>query len=77
MGVGTKSLILQFCSFALFFVLSRIALQYFTELTGFWLPLISAVVATILAPQFKVFKTDKGDKICVKWIFMKKVKVLN
>ncbi|MTG98612.1 MULTISPECIES: hypothetical protein [Myroides] len=77
MGVGTKTILLQFVSFAILFVLARLGLSYFTDLQGLWLPVISAVVATILAPQFKVFKTDQGDKICVRWIFLKKIKVLN
>ncbi|TDS55318.1 hypothetical protein [Myroides indicus] len=77
MGVGTKTLLLQFASFAILFLLARIGLIYFTDLSGIWLPLVAAIIATILAPQFKVFKTDKGDKICVRWIFLKGVKVLN
>ncbi|MHC5309646.1 hypothetical protein ACYSNM_06185 [Myroides sp. LJL116] len=77
MNASTKSLLLQFCSFALFFILLRWLLGVFTELQGVWLPIIAAIIATIVAPQFKVFKTEKGDKICMKWIFMKKVIVLN
>ncbi len=77
MGVGTKTLLLQFASFAILFLLTRIGLIYFTDLSGIWLPLTAAIIATVLAPQFKVFKTEKGDKICVRWIFLKGVKVLN
>lgn len=77
MGVGTKTLLLQFVSFAILFLLVRTGLMYFTTLTGIWLPLVSAIIATILAPQFKVFKTDEGEKICVRWIFFKGVKILN
>lgn len=77
MSVNTKTILLQFVSFAILFLLCRLAFATFTALSGFWLPAASAVVATILAPQFKVFKTDKGDKICVRWIFLKGVKVLN
>ncbi|AJA69460.1 hypothetical protein HX045_08525 [Myroides odoratimimus] len=77
MSVSTKTIILQFLSFAVLFILCRLAFSTFTALSGFWLPLTSAVTATILAPQFKVFKTDKGDKICMRWIFLKGVKILN
>lgn len=77
MSVGTKTILLQFASFAILFFICKFALAAFTELSGLWLPATSAVVATILAPQFKVFKTDKGEKICVRWIFLKGVKVLN
>ncbi|MEC4113584.1 hypothetical protein VSO92_05610 [Myroides pelagicus] len=77
MGVGTKTMLLQFVSFAVLFLLARVGLAYFTSLDGIWLPIVSAVVATVLAPQFKVFKTDEGDKICMRWIFLKNVKILN
>lgn len=77
MGVGTKTLLFQFASFGILFLLTRIGLIYFTDLSGIWLPLTAAIIATVLAPQFKVFKTEKGDKICVRWIFLKGVKVLN
>ncbi|MDR2221399.1 MAG: hypothetical protein LBE34_01540 [Flavobacteriaceae bacterium] len=77
MSPQIKTIGLQFVSFAVFFVLARIAFTSFTDLSGFWLPAVSAVVATILAPQFKVFRTEKGDKVCVSWLFFKGVKVLN
>jgi hypothetical protein len=67
----------QFASFGILFLLTRIGLIYFTDLSGIWLPLTAAIIATVLAPQFKVFKTEKGDKICMRWIFLKGVKVLN
>lgn len=77
MSVKTKTILLQFASFAILFIICRLAFTTFTALSGFMLPAASAVVATILAPQFKVFKTDKGDKICMRWIFLKGVKILN
>ncbi|MGG5578350.1 hypothetical protein ACPDHL_13540 [Myroides sp. C15-4] len=77
MSAGTKTLLLQFVSFAILFLLARVGLMYFTDLSGIWLPLVSAGIATVFAPQFKVFKTDEGDKICVSWIFLKGAKVLN
>lgn len=77
MNVGTKTIVFQFISFTVLFVLARIGFSLFTDLQGFWLSGASAVFATILAPQFKVFKTDEGDKICMRWIFLKGVKILN
>lgn len=77
MSAGTKTLLLQFVSFAILFILARVGLMYFTDLSGIWLPIVSAIIATVFAPQFKVFKTDEGDKICVSWIFLKGAKVLN
>ncbi len=77
MGAKTKSLLFQFISFAAFFLGARYLVATYTGLTGFWIPATSAIVAMLLAPQFKVFKTDKGDKVCMRWIFLKGVKILN
>jgi len=76
MNVKTKTFILQFISFATLFFLSRWAIVEFTGLSGFWVPLTSAVVSTLLAPQFKAVNSPKGNHILVKWIFMKGIKTL-
>lgn len=76
MSAKTKTFLFQLVSFGVLFFLFRYLLYAFTSLEGVWLPIASGVIATVLAPQFKVFQTDQGDKICVKWIFFKGTKVL-
>lgn len=74
MTLKTKSLVYNFIGFALLFVLVRIIAEMFTHLSGFWLPLTAAVVASILAPKFQVVPTGEGEKLFMKWLFIKGVK---
>ncbi|HSD14060.1 MAG TPA: hypothetical protein VLB74_05390 [Flavobacterium sp.] len=74
MTLKTKSLVYNFLGFALLFMIVRFVAQAFTNLTGFWLPLTAAVAASILAPKFQVVKTSEGEKMFMKWLFIKGVK---
>lgn len=77
MKLKTKVFIYQFVCFALLFVASRFLLAFFFELSRIWLPLLSALIASVLAPQFRVIQTQEGEKIMMRWIFVKGVKTLN
>lgn len=48
-------------------------MQY-TALTGFAVPAIAAVASIILAPKFQMVKTQNGDKLFMKWLFLKGVR---
>jgi hypothetical protein len=45
-----------------------------TNREGMWISITAFVLGTILAPQFQAVKTKEGDKMFMKWIFMKDVK---
>ena len=64
----------QLLSFALFFIVARFLITSYTGLSGFWIPITAFVVGTILAPQFQAVKTNEGEKLFMKWLFMKGVK---
>lgn len=66
-----KVFIYNFLGFALLFVLFRFGLGVFLQLDSFYLALISAIAASILAPKFTVVKQDGIEKILMKWIFIK------
>lgn len=74
MNKKIKALLFQFLSFALLFVIARFFVITFTNASGFWIPAISAIVSTILAPQFKAIETQQGLKLYMNWIFMKQPK---
>ncbi len=76
MKAQTKSSVYMFISFATIFLITRFLLGRFTELSWIWLPIISAGIAVFLAPQFKVVQTKDGEKILMRWIFLKGVKTL-
>lgn len=74
MSLQTKSLVYQFLAFAILFIAARFLIGAFTGLSGFWIPVTAAVVATLVCPQFKAIRTPQGEKIYMKWIFFKGVK---
>lgn len=77
MSKKTKVFIAQFICFAILFIIARLAVEFLTDLSSIWGSVIGAVFATICAPQFKVFSTQNGEKIYMRWIFLKGVKELN
>jgi hypothetical protein len=48
--------------------------ERYTGLTDFWIPLTAFFVGTILSPKFKAVKNQDGEKLYMKWIFIKNVK---
>ncbi|MBN9283018.1 hypothetical protein [Flavobacterium sp.] len=43
------------------------------QLTG-WIPVTAFVVSTLLAPKFQAVKTNDGEKLFMKWIFIKGIR---
>lgn len=74
MNLKLKAFILQLISFAVLFIISQYVLANYTNLQGIWISITAFVVGTILAPQFQAVKTKDGEKLFMKWIFMKEVK---
>ncbi|NAS32794.1 hypothetical protein GTQ40_17580 [Flavobacteriaceae bacterium R38] len=70
----TKALFYNFICFAILFIIIRLSIDYVLQLSQTVMALISAIAASILAPKFGVVNTQKGDKILMKWIFIKKMK---
>ncbi|MCF6131996.1 hypothetical protein [Flavobacterium wongokense] len=76
MSKQTKAFIYNFLSFAAFFLPIYYLIKSYTGLTGFWIPVTSGVVSTLLAPKFQSIKTRDGEKLFMKWIFSREVKEL-
>lgn len=74
MTLKTKAFIYQLLSFAVLFIIFRFLIDAYTNLQGFWIPLTAFVIGTILSPQFQAIKTNDGEKLFMKWIFMKGIK---
>ncbi len=72
----TKALLYNLVCFAIIFVLFRILLEAYTALTGLWIPITAFVIGTILAPKFQAVKTSEGEKLFMKWLFIKGIKQL-
>ena len=69
-----KAFIYQITGFAVLFLFFRFLVAQYTGLSGIWIPLTSFVVATILAPKFMAVKTKDGEKLFMKWLFVKGIK---
>jgi hypothetical protein len=74
MSKTIKSFLFNLLGFAILFIGLRYFLLDYTGITGIWKPLISFGIATLLAPKFQVVKTNDGEKLFMKWIFIKGVK---
>ena len=74
MSLKVKAFILQLISFATLFIIVRFLLASYTNLEGMWISITAFVVGTIMASQFQAVKSKDGEKLFMKWIFMKDVK---
>lgn len=69
-----RAFLYQLGCFAILFISARYLAERYTGLTGIWIPLTAFMVGTLLAPKFKSIKTNDGEKLFMKWIFLKDVK---
>ena len=77
MSINAKSLLYNFLCFAGLYISLYFLIIAFTNLTGFWIPAVSAVAASLLAPKFYVIRTDQGRKMFMKWLFIKGIKQIH
>lgn len=69
-----RAFLYQLGCFAIFFISLRYVVIHYTSLTGIWISMTAFVVGTLLAPKFKAIKTKEGEKLYMRWIFLKGVK---
>ncbi|MFV8335805.1 hypothetical protein [Flavobacterium sp. RSP29] len=69
-----RAFLYQLGCFAILFISARYVVAHFTNLTSFWIPLTAFVIGTLLSPKFHAIKTKDGEKLFMKWIFMKGIK---
>lgn len=76
MSKKVKSFLYNFIGFALFFLPSYYLIQRYggLTLTGLFIPATAFIVSTILAPKFQAVRTADGEKLFMKWMFLKGVK---
>jgi hypothetical protein len=74
MSPKIKALVYNFFGFAPIYFIVYVLLIQFTTLTGLAIPAIAAFAAIILAPKFQMVKTQNGDKVFMKWLFLKGVR---
>ena len=69
-----RAFIFQLLSFVVLFISFRYLTAKDTNLSGFYVPLTAFVVSTLLAPKFQAVKTRDGEKLFMKWLFLKGIR---
>ena len=69
-----RAFLYQLGCFASLFISLQFLIDKYTQLTGLWIPMTAFVVGTILAPKFQAVKTKDGEKLFMKWMFVKGMK---
>ncbi len=69
-----RSFTYQLISFGVLFIGLQFLIRKYTNLYGFWIPTTAFVVGTILAPKFQAVKTKDGEKLFMKWLFVRGIK---
>jgi hypothetical protein len=66
-----QAFILQLLCFATLFIATRFLVEKYTTLNGFWIPFSAFVVGTIFAPKFQAVTSQDGEKLFMRWVFLK------
>ena len=74
MSKKTKAFIFNLLGFSFFYIISYFVVMTFGVLEGLWIAATSFVISTLLAPKFQVVKTNQGEKLFMKWIFIKELR---
>lgn len=69
-----RSFIYQLAGFGILFFLFQYLIVRYTTLTDLWIPGTAFIVGTILAPKFQAIKTKEGERLFMKWLFVKGIK---
>lgn len=78
MSKSVKAFVYNFFGFGvLYFVFYFGIVTFFPMIIGLWIPALSAVASSILAPKFQVVKGQQGDKLFMKMLFIKGVREVN
>lgn len=74
MNKKTKAFLYQLACFAVLFITVRFLVATYTNVTGFWIPMIAFAVGTLLSPKFQAVNTKDGEKLFMKWLFLKGIR---
>ena len=74
MSKKLKAFVFQLISFIIFFVGCTYIFKQFFELQDLYIKLMAFVVGTVFAPKFLATQTKDGEKLYIKWLFIKGMK---
>ena len=76
MSKKTKAFLYNLAGFTVFFLPTWVLCTNVFGMEGFLPKLIAIIVSIVLSPKFQFIKTAEGDKIFMKWLFVKGIKEL-
>lgn len=74
MSKKTKAFLYNLAGFAVFFIPTWAICTNVFGMEGFLPKLIALIISIVLSPKFQFIKTAEGDKIFMKWLFVKGIK---
>lgn len=74
MSKKTKAFLYNLAGFMVFFVPTWVICTNVFGMEGFLPKMIALVISIFLSPKFQFMKTAEGDKIFMKWLFVKGIK---
>ena len=74
MSKKTKAFLYNLLGFTCFYIPAYLLIMHFTNLVGFWIAGPSFIVSLFLSPKFQYMQTHEGEKIFMKWIFVKGIR---
>lgn len=74
MSIKIKAFVLQLISFIIFFLGFTYIFKQFLDFQDLYIKLMAFAVGTVFAPKFLATQTKNGEKLFMKWIFIKGMK---
>lgn len=72
-----KAFVLQLLCFATLFILTQFLIEKYLGQAGIFVSIVSFIFSTVMSPKFQAIKTNDGEKLFMKWIFIRGVKEIN
>ena len=78
MSKTAKALLYNFLGFAILYSIFYFGITTFLPaITSYWIPISAAVISSVLAPKFQAVKGKEGEKLFMKFIFLKGFREIN
>lgn len=77
MSKKTKAFLYNLAGFIVFYLPTMMLSSYLLKREDYVPSIIGFIVAIVLSPKFQYLKTNDGDKIFMKWLFVKGIKEIN
>lgn len=77
MSKKTKAFLYNLAGFIVFYLPTMMLSSYLLKREDYVPSIVGFIVAIVLSPKFQYLKTNEGDKIFMKWLFVKGIKEIN